>query len=481
MKNIKSAVLLIFVVLLLAVPVHAKTLTVNLKKNRVASTVIVGSKITLKLKYGNKTVKASKVKLSSSKKKVATISKKGIITAKKVGKTTITVKYKGKKTKLALTVVKPVRKVSIDNKHNFTLTVGEKALLTATVFPSNATNKTLSWSSSNKAVASVSNGIVKGLKAGTAKITVKNSQSGKKDSCMVTVAGIRSSSVNTDNATEPDSNGESTKDNEETLYFNGIPFTKPAIADGITFWFMEYANNDIEIYSPQKYDHAKFSYKINNGIVQFLGKDEPYTELDGTTCIPFHNEHYVVPNMKNPIAFVSIDNPARERGIEEIHGLSISPVQDKKDLPVEIYYDGVLIYKTIIKTNDKATSTLSIDANGNAKEVMEYNSFHNNLNYCKKVVSGFTVPNGLKSFNDEIGAFQSYIFDNYTYDEVDCKVGSMLVYYYASYHGYKARYYFFEYRDAFCYDFLGMGLFGHTGCEVLINNTWYGFQTDGHR
>ena len=48
---------------------------------------------------------------------------------------------------------------------------GEKYVLTVTIFPENATNKRVSWSSSNRNVATVTNGTVRCLKSGTATIT----------------------------------------------------------------------------------------------------------------------------------------------------------------------------------------------------------------------------------------------------------------------------------------------------------------------
>lgn len=58
------------------------------------------------------------------------------------------------------------------------LTVGGQTTLTATVAPSDATNKTVTWSSSVPAVASVSNGVVTALAAGSAVITCTTADGG---------------------------------------------------------------------------------------------------------------------------------------------------------------------------------------------------------------------------------------------------------------------------------------------------------------
>ena len=78
-----------------------------------------------------------------------------------------------------------VTKVTL-NEPSLNLTVGETATLTATVLPSNATDKTVTWSSSKTSVATVSSsGKVTAKGAGTATITA--SAGGKSASCTVTV------------------------------------------------------------------------------------------------------------------------------------------------------------------------------------------------------------------------------------------------------------------------------------------------------
>ena len=77
--------------------------------------------------------------------------------------------------------------VSLDKK-TLTLTVGESANLVATVAPEGATDGSVTWSSSNTAVATVNGGLVKAVSAGTANITVTTADGGKTDVCRVTVA-----------------------------------------------------------------------------------------------------------------------------------------------------------------------------------------------------------------------------------------------------------------------------------------------------
>ena len=74
------------------------------------------------------------------------------------------------------------------NKQTASIEAGKSETLTATVAPENATNKKVTWSSSNEAVATVSaEGVVKAVAEGTATITVKTEQGGFEAKCVVTV------------------------------------------------------------------------------------------------------------------------------------------------------------------------------------------------------------------------------------------------------------------------------------------------------
>lgn len=68
------------------------------------------------------------------------------------------------------------------------LTVGETLSLIPTVAPDEATNKTVTWSSSDETVATVANGVVTALSAGNATITVTTVDGGFTATCAVTVA-----------------------------------------------------------------------------------------------------------------------------------------------------------------------------------------------------------------------------------------------------------------------------------------------------
>lgn len=75
------------------------------------------------------------------------------------------------------------------NKSTLDIKVGETATLTATINPTNATNKNVTWESDNTQIATVDTaGKVTAIKEGTAKITVKTKDGNHTATCIVTVS-----------------------------------------------------------------------------------------------------------------------------------------------------------------------------------------------------------------------------------------------------------------------------------------------------
>ena len=88
-----------------------------------------------------------------------------------------------------------VRVTGVSLNNTLSLNVGDTSTLTATVTPSNATNKAVTWSTNNSDVASVNNGAITAISNGTAIITVTTIDGNYSASCTVT--------VNTTTPTEP--------------------------------------------------------------------------------------------------------------------------------------------------------------------------------------------------------------------------------------------------------------------------------------
>ena len=158
--------------------------------NKTSLTLTEGGSETLQATIQPSNATNKTITWSSSNTSVATVDSAGKVTAVKAGTATITAtSNNGKKVNCTVTVnAKTVAVTGITlNKTSVTLNVGGSETLQATIQPSNATNKTVTWSSSNTSVATVdSAGKVTAVKAGTATITATSNNS-KKASCTVTV------------------------------------------------------------------------------------------------------------------------------------------------------------------------------------------------------------------------------------------------------------------------------------------------------
>lgn len=175
--------------------VKAKKLTVKTKKIVLYKGAAAG--------YGSKqlkvTVKPKKAKVTYkiNKKKVASVSKKGLVKAKKPGNAKITIKSGSKKVVVKVVVKKIKKKVTkVTATKNITVNVGAKQKIKTSVKPKKATLKALAFTSNAKKIAKVNaKGVITGIKAGNTKITVKAVDGSKKKATvavLVTGAAIAS-------------------------------------------------------------------------------------------------------------------------------------------------------------------------------------------------------------------------------------------------------------------------------------------------
>lgn len=157
--------------------------------NRKVATVNVGKKVTVKATVTPANADNKTLVWTSSNTKIATVSN-GVVKGVKAGRVIITAKTTDDSNISAtctVTVKQPVTRISLSKKA--TMYTGKKLTLKAKVNPANASNKALTWKSSNTKIAKVaSNGVVTGVKAGTVKITATAKDGSRKSAtCTVTV------------------------------------------------------------------------------------------------------------------------------------------------------------------------------------------------------------------------------------------------------------------------------------------------------
>ena len=162
--------------------------------NKTALTLNIGANETLTATVAPADATNKKVTWKSSDAAVASVDANGKVTGVKAGEATITVTTEdGGKTATCKVTVQP-KLVSEITLAALAIYVGESKAITATVKPDDATNKALTWKSSDETVATVdATGKVTGKKIGTATITATAQDgSGVSGSCTVTVHRDRS-------------------------------------------------------------------------------------------------------------------------------------------------------------------------------------------------------------------------------------------------------------------------------------------------
>lgn len=160
--------------------------------NKSSYTLGIGKTIQLKATVKSTYSSNQTLKWTSSNVKVATVSKRGVVTGKKLG--TVTIKCSatdgsGEYATCKIRVVRQATKIVL-NKTTMKMLVGETTRIRAKVVPSNATYKTVKWSSSDEKVAAIdSNGNITALGVGSCKIIASAKDNSKKKAyCLLYVS-----------------------------------------------------------------------------------------------------------------------------------------------------------------------------------------------------------------------------------------------------------------------------------------------------
>jgi hypothetical protein len=181
-----ALVALMIVLSVMVVPPTVAKAASNPALTKTSRNILVGKKYDLNIK--NK-VKLSSYVWTTSNKKIATVTKSGVVTGVNKGTATITCKVTTPKKTLALTckvtIIEAAKRVKITNKVS-ELTVGQTYDLNRMLIPSTSNDKT-TWTSSDTTIAAPdSKGKFTALKAGTVTIT-GTTVGGAKDSVTITV------------------------------------------------------------------------------------------------------------------------------------------------------------------------------------------------------------------------------------------------------------------------------------------------------
>ena len=292
-----------------AVTVTEKTIAVTeVKLDKENLPMTVGEKFTLTASVSPENATNKSLTWSSSDESVATVSDKGEITAVKAGDATITVTSVSDNSKKADCVVtvteKPIAVTNVTlDKNELPLLMGEKFTLTASVTPEDASNKNLTWSSSDESVATVSeSGEITAVKEGSAMITVKSEEDPSvTDECSVTVSHPLAALI-----------GSYTANGEHPV-------------SGAVTWTLEIRKDNDNAYKIWFYDLANLGNWVGDDILYYGIVNEDMT----TISIPIGQGSEYVYSNGNPVTLFGIDE--NSNSIEE-GNITVSILEEGKKL-----------------------------------------------------------------------------------------------------------------------------------------------------
>lgn len=168
-------------------PTYPTSISLSAESNSIS----IGGTTQLTVGYTPSDTNVKNVTYSSSSESIATVSSSGLVTGIAEGSATITATAQAENGTVSATTtisVTPIAVTSVSLSSNSeTIKVGKTVTLVPTISPSNATNKNVTWSSSNASIATVSGGTVTGVAEGTVTITVTTVSESKTATCTVVV------------------------------------------------------------------------------------------------------------------------------------------------------------------------------------------------------------------------------------------------------------------------------------------------------
>lgn len=243
----------------------------------VALNVTATSQLTKTITPSNAT--NQNVTWTSSNTAIATVDANGLVKAVAAGTATITATTAdgGKKATSVVTVTASTVAVTSVSISPTTLSLGINGTgqLASTIVPSNATNKNVTWTSSNSAVATVSaTGLVTGKAAGTATITATTADGSKTATSVATVSSAQVATVDLDNATQGTATNQfnfgtgwtHATNTTDPFYQNTVSYSNTT-SNTVT---LQFTGNKVELYTAKASHHGIAAISVDGGSETFV-------------------------------------------------------------------------------------------------------------------------------------------------------------------------------------------------------------------
>ncbi len=343
------------------------------KLSNTSVSLIVGKTKTITLKNCKKAVKWS-VTSGGVVKAVKKSKYKVKVTAEKKGTATLTAKVGKKKYKCKFTVspkTVAVNSISLSS-HLEKVIVGGYAFIDNTISPSNASNKTVVWSSTNTSVCEVVNGVVYGKAAGNAVVTA--TVDNKTASCAIVVEDVKGISNarlerNSKNTGYNLSFSLTTTSNS-TIKANGTAHVSVYNTNKESMFKKDYFFTDSEFVNRSSATYISNIYMVS---VPILDKEYNLTSASADGLISLSLDLMSGNEVKTYIAYISTLKNAASSDASIIPAIDIEPEKPadtskdevvSADASAKVYvYDRYIEYDSVKKTHNVVFSVKRADTN----------------------------------------------------------------------------------------------------------------------
>lgn len=335
-------------------------------------TVEKGKQTTLNLDLGKDLECSQNISFNPNNKNI-TIDEKGTIKGNEIGTTNLNISNGSTNITITVNVIDGENKIAVKgvklNKTQTSLQIGATEKLTATINPTNASNKAIIWKTSNESVATVSNtGVIKGIGKGTATITAETVDGKFKATTKVTITDKKTDKpTTTKDTTAPkitsvkmfSNNKDQTKATDGDMIFLKMEFnevikTKPQVEIAGQIFEVK-LNNDGKSASAQKIITGSFktgevSLKISNykdvagntgniinnvttgkKVTIYRDEDKPYAT---SVTMTSNNSDKTLAKTDNTITLKATFNEAITKPTVKIAGTTVTPTLSNGDKTV---------------------------------------------------------------------------------------------------------------------------------------------------
>lgn len=341
-----------------------------------------------------------KITWTSSDSNIATVDENGMITAVGNGNTEITATVDGRIATCKVNVTTLVSSIELVKKEDV-LIVGASETLTYKIEPSDASNKEVTWNSSNPDAISIDNGKIVAKKSGSSKITVTTVDGNKSATYSVKVVGIKNFDIRNEAVIEylKNPNENTIQSVQKKMCKKGFECHRPAI-------YSTSLTGDINIYN-YKNNRKEFIAKIDSKYINnyLIPNNTYYLEMVSD------KQKIEVVKVTGDLRMVYVPNIAnvRDLGGWKADGGTVKYGKiyrsaSTNDLKSLSEFDGLGIGKVVdLRGNGEIKSTSAVNSIRVKSPIVNYNNDKKVRKAIEEVIKGIVEQKTSVLFNCAVG------------------------------------------------------------------------------